>query len=104
MISWADDWLNLYRAYADALQTHGHLTLLKYEEMVLDDSSRRESLERAWGLEIDPGLRGGLINEANFDVEKEAVHSHKRQVNDLFGPVLQTLDYPLDPAYRRAAA
>jgi hypothetical protein len=109
----APAWVRLYQQYADALQRSPQLSFVKYEQMVLDFPAWLEQVEQAWGFRIETGLRGRLIDEANFNVEQEDIYSHKRQVipgdhlrklqpetirqlTDMFAPVLTVLGYPLE--------
>jgi hypothetical protein len=116
----ARGWLNDYRLYAEAFRNHPHLQLAKYEEMVLDFPGWLDRVERALSLEVGPAMRRELIVEADFGVKREDVNSHKRQVlpgdharklkpetirqlTDMFGPALESLGYPLEVKYSRAA-
>jgi len=116
----ATQWVNVYRQYAQAVRNLPHLQLVKYEEMVLDFPAWLDKVERAWNLQIDPATRQQLIDQTDFNVEQEDVTTHKRQVlpgdhvrklepgtvrqlTDMFGPVLESLGYPPEVKYSRAA-
>jgi len=113
-------WLENFQGYADALQKSPRLTIVKYEQMVLNFPAWLKEVEQAWGFEIEANLRTGLIDQANFNVAGEDIYSHKRQVlpgdhlrklqphtirrlTDMFAPVLNALGYPLEAEYVRAA-
>lgn len=116
----APGWLNDYRLYAEALQNHPHLRLVKYEDMVLKFPRWLNTVEQTWNFEFDPAIRRELIEQADFDVKQEDVNSHKRQVlpgdhlrklkpdtvrrlTDLFAPELESFGYPLGASDARAA-
>jgi hypothetical protein len=112
------EWCARYQQFCSALQKHDNVHLLTYEQLVLDFPGWIDRVLEIWGVDVDIRVRRKLMRMGRFDVEKEDVHSHKRQVQpgdhrrklkpetieeitEMFRPVLVPLNYETD---RSAAA
>jgi hypothetical protein len=112
-----------YRKYCEHLQLNPNLLLLRYEEMIADFGQWLDRIIDYWDLPVDQFTRHRFAAMADFDVDRENVHSHKRQVQpgdhrrklhpdtvhwltDQFAEVLGILGYSRhgDVSIRRMAA
>ena len=100
-----------YTRYCDTLLKSNAL-FLKYEQMVGDFEAWLARLVDYCELDQHQAIIQAILDEADFDVKKEDKYSQRRQVtpgdhrrkllpatiaelNDRFGAVLATMDYPL---------
>lgn len=115
------DWLARYQQFCDALANHDNVHLLTYERLVSDFPSWIDRVLEIWGVDVDIRVRRKLMRMGRFDVEKEDVHAHKRQVQpgdhrrklkpetieeitEMFRPVLERLGYETEcPARAKVA-
>jgi hypothetical protein len=116
----APQWRKRYETYCTALQENQNVKLVKYEQLVLDFPGWLDRVTDALQVTLPRRTTSKLFRMADFDVAKEDVHSHKRQVlpgdhrrklqpetidklTALLRPVLEYLDYSVDAADSRAA-
>lgn len=107
------EWSARYQKFCAALNTHDNVHLLTYEQLVLDFPGWIDRVLEIWGVDVNNQVRGKLMRRGRFDVEKEDVNSHKRQVQpgdhrrklkpqtieeltSMFRPVLVPLGYESD--------
>lgn len=69
-----------YETYCNELLKMPNTLFLKYEDMVMDFESWLNKLAIHINLDSDELLLQRIISEASFEVDKENVYSHKRQV------------------------
>ncbi len=120
VLSRAPRWAQRYGQYCNALDQHDNVELMTYEQFVLDFPAWVDRLSQLWGLPIEGPLRQDLMQLADFDVGRENIYAHKRQVtpgdhrrklrpdtietlNRRMAPVLERLGYALEPRRSRAA-
>jgi len=72
--------LAVYQRYCQLLQANPNFLLLRYEDMVGDFGTFLDRVINYWGLSVDAEFRNRFLALADFDVQGEDVHSHKRQV------------------------
>ena len=116
----APQWRKRYEIYCKALNENQSVQLVKYEQLVLDFPGWLNRVTDALQITLPRRTTTKLFRMADFDVDKEDVHSHKRQVlpgdhrrklqpetidtlTALLRPVLEYLDYSVDDADSRAA-
>ena len=105
--------LEKYQDYIHHLYGKLNVVFLTYEEMVMNFESWLDALIQGLELNVSPQIVDRIKREANFSVDREDIHSHKRQVqpgdhkrklkpetieilNDRFAEVLETLGYDVD--------
>ncbi len=69
-----------YQRYCLFLQANPNFLLLRYEDMVADFGAFLDRVIDYWGLSVDTEMRNRFLALADFEVQGEDVHSHKRQV------------------------
>jgi hypothetical protein len=120
VLSEAPQWLRRYETYCTALTENQNVQLVKYEQLVLDFPGWLDRVTDVLKVSLPRRTKNKLFRMADFTVDQEDVHSHKRQVlpgdhrrklkpetidqlTAVLRPVLKHLDYSVDDADSRAA-
>lgn len=113
-------WGSRFRRTCQVLLPLPNVCLVKYEDMVENFDNWLDQVLSWWELRLDQNTRQTILRDADFQVDREDVHAHKRQVtpgdhrrklkpqtiqrlDDELGDVLDILGYPRNRRMPRAA-
>lgn len=80
VLSESREWVERYEQFCRFLKIYPNCALLRYESMISDFPAWLRQVFKYWGLPLDPQILAKFEQRSDFEVDKEDIHSHKRQV------------------------
>lgn len=80
VLSESKEWVGRYEQFCHFLKLYPNCALLRYESMIGDFPAWLRQVFRYWGLPLAPEILTKFEQRSDFKVDKENIHSHKRQV------------------------